>query len=75
MFQVDYASVEGIVTDQLVRDAITNDLLTKAALPTGIFLRGCDGFVKPKSIQALRIAANQPEGTGESILSACEQIY
>ena len=58
MFQVDYASVEGIVTDQLVRDAITNDLLTKAALPTGIFLRGCDGFVKPKSIEALRIAAN-----------------
>lgn len=55
---MDYASVEGIVTDQLVRDAITNDLIAKAALPSGIFLRGCDGFVKPKSVEALRIAAN-----------------
>ena len=50
--------MEGIVTDQLVRYAITNDLIAKAALPSGIFLRGCDGFVKPKSVEALRIAAN-----------------
>ena len=72
---MDYASVERIVTDQLVRDAITNDLLTKAALPVGVFLRGCDGFVKPKSVEALRVAASLPECTPEQVIETCKQIY
>lgn len=52
-----------------------NDLIAKAVLPSGIFLRGCDGFVKPKSVEALRIAANQPESTPEQIIGVCKQIY